>query len=31
MDVDFNKNAVKPGDDNFKHDVRVEFKPAAAA
>jgi hypothetical protein len=31
MDVDFQKNAVKPGDENFQHDVRREFKPAAAA
>lgn len=25
MEVDFDKNAIKPGDPRYQHDVQVEF------
>lgn len=25
MEVEFEKNAIKPGDPRYKHDVQVEF------
>ena len=28
MDTDFLKNRVKPGDENYEFDKRVEFTPA---
>lgn len=31
MEVDFKKNALKPGDPGFEYDKRVDFKPSAVA
>mmetsp|Transcript_9953 Transcript_9953/g.19412 ORF Transcript_9953/g.19412 Transcript_9953/m.19412 type:complete len:122 (+) Transcript_9953:1-366(+) len=28
MDVEFKRNAIKPGDEGYEHDVQVEFSEA---